>query len=158
MISTKDIELVQSKWGENLIKIGSLKKDRESCEKATEDMLNELYAFDLGEVLFKPTKAAKIQFRLNFEAAKSYFIAGNDNYKEDTGFAFQPWIQVKFENVSVIVNEENAIAMGNYFFTDFNGTKVKIEYTFLYIQDSKGNLRITLHHSSFPFNDEACVN
>ena len=116
MISTKDIELVQSKWGKNLIKIGSLKKDRESCEKATEDMLNELYAFDLGEVLFKPTKAAKIQFRLNFEAAKSYFIAGNDNYKEDTGFAFQPWIQVKFENVSVIVNEGKRYCYGKLFF------------------------------------------
>ena len=151
MISRKDIELVQSKWGKNLIKIGSLKKDRESCEKATEDMLNELYAFDLGEVLFKPTKAAKIQFRLNFEAAKSYFIAGNDNYKEDTGFAFQPWIQVKFENVSVIVNEESAIAMGNYFFKKTDENEVKVEYTFVYKKDDSGKLCIILHDSHFPY-------
>ena len=54
--------------------------------------------------------------------------------------------------------KESAIAMGNYFFTDPNGINVKVEYTFLYIRDSKGNLKIKLHHSSFPFNDEAYFN
>jgi|TARA_B110000263_G_scaffold41269_1_gene33055 hypothetical protein len=158
MISLQDIELVQKKWGENVIQIGSLKNDPKASEKAIEKMLNELYAFELGNVLFKPTKVSKIQFRLNFEGAKSYFIGGNSNYNEDAGFAFQPWIQIKFENASVILNEKNALAMGNYFFTDPNGIKVKVEYTFSYISDSKGNLKINLHHSSFPFNDEAYFN
>lgn len=158
MISIEDIELAQAKWGKNLIKIGSLKNDRNASVKATEEMLNELYAFDVGKVLFKPTKAAKIQFRLNLEAAKSYFIGGDDNYKEDTGFAFQPWVKVSFENSSVILNKGNALAMGNYFFTDPNDLKVKVEYTFSYIRNSKGSIKINLHHSSFPFNDEAYFN
>ena len=61
--------------------------------------------------------------------------------------------QVEFENASVIINEKSALAMGNYFFTDPKGAKVKVEYTFSYIRDSKGSLKINLHHSSFPFND-----
>jgi len=158
MISLQDIELAQKKWGENVIQIGALKNDLKASEKASDKMLDDLYAFDLGPVLFKPTKATKTQFRLNLEGAKSYFIAGNSNYDEDTVFAFQPWIQIKFENASVIINEKSALAMGNYFFTDPNGVKVKVEYTFSYIRDSKGNLKINLHHSSFPFNDEAYFN
>jgi|TARA_B110000090_G_scaffold106541_1_gene119569 hypothetical protein len=158
MISLQDIELAQKKWGENVIQIGSLKNDLKASEKATDKMLKDLYAFDLGHVLFKPTKATKIQFRLNFEGAKSYFIGRNPNYDEDAGFAFQPWIQVKFENKSVILNEKSALAMGNYFFTDPNGLKVKVEYTFSYIRCAKGKIKINLHHSSFPFNDEAYFN
>ena len=155
MISIEDIELAQAKWGENLIKIGSLKTNRNASEKATESMLNELYAFDLGKVLFKPTKAAEIQFRLNLEAAKSYFIGGDNSFKEDIGFALQPWVQVKFKNSSVILNNENALAMVNYFFTDPNGLQVKVEYTFSYIRQLKGPLKINMHHSSFPYNNKA---
>ena len=37
-----------------------------------------MYAFDLGTVLFKPTKCAVEQFRASKAEAKSYFIAGDD--------------------------------------------------------------------------------
>ena len=40
--------------------------------------------------------------------------------------------------------------MGNYFFTDSNGDEVKVEYTFGYVSDENGNLRIQVHHSSMP--------
>jgi hypothetical protein len=40
--------------------------------------------------------------------------------------------------------------MGNYFFTAPDGAEVKVEYTFGYIQDDDGRLRIQLHHSSMP--------
>ncbi len=40
--------------------------------------------------------------------------------------------------------------MGNYFFTDAEGSEVKVEYTFGYVQDEVGALRINLHHSSIP--------
>jgi hypothetical protein len=115
-------------------------------------MLNELYAFELGNVLFKPTKVSKIQFRLNFEGAKSYFIGGNNAFSEDGGFALQPWTNVRFENASVILNDDNAIAMGNYFFTQTNGNVVKVEYTFGYFLESNQNLKINLHHSSLPYS------
>jgi hypothetical protein len=44
--------------------------------------------------------------------------------------------------------------MGNYFFTELDGTEIKVEYTFGYIKDSDGRLKINLHHSSIPFSKE----
>ena len=151
MITLNQIEKAQAKWAQGIVTIGAFKDDKNACETATDLMINELYAFDLGNVLFKPTKAAKQQFRLNFEGAKSYFIGGNSKYKEDKGFALNPWSLVEFDNVAVVLNESSASAMGNYFFTDLNGKKVKVEYSFGYIANEKGNLKINLHHSSLPF-------
>mgnify|MGYP003323348530 FL=1 len=45
-----------------------------------------------------------------------------------------------------------ALAMGNYFFTDLNGNKTKVEYTFAYIKNDAGELKIILHHSSLPYS------
>ena len=41
--------------------------------------------------------------------------------------------------------------MGNYYFEDLAGNEVKVEYTFGY-KLIDGNLKIDLHHSSFPYN------
>jgi hypothetical protein len=154
MITLNQIEKIQSNWGDNIVKIGSLKENNKSCDQATIEMLTALYAFEQGEVLFKPTKAATKQFRLDFDGAKSYFIGGNSMYGEDKGFALQPWDSVRFENASVILNVNHALAMGNYYFTDKNGKTVKVEYSFGYIKDNNGDLKINLHHSSFPYAHE----
>lgn len=154
MIALKDIEKSQLKWGSSVVQIGSLKNDKTACHNSVEKMLKELYAFDFGEVLFKPTRVSKNQFRLSFEGAKSYFVGNNPAYHEDKGFALHPWVDVKFENSSVILKEDHAIAMGNYYFTDPQGKEVKVEYTFGYMKDLNGNIKINLHHSSFPYNDD----
>jgi len=152
MISLKDVENIQKEWGDNLVKLGSLKGNFEACKNEAEKMINRLYGYKNGTVLFKPTKAKDNQFRLTFEGAKSYFIGENSNFFEDKGFALQPWISVRFENASVILNDNNALAMGNYFFTQTNGSVVKVEYTFGYFLNENNNLKINLHHSSLPFN------
>ena len=152
MILLKDVESIQKKWGDNLVELGKLKGDIDACKKESKLMIDSLYGFDNGEVLFKPTKAKDQQFRLTFEGAQSYFIGENQNFSEDKGFALQPWTNVRFENASVILNEKSAIAMGNYFFTQADGSEVKVEYTFGYFVDKQGQLKINLHHSSLPFN------
>ena len=152
MISLKEVENIQKDWGTNLVKLGSLKGSFEACENEASQMIKKLYGYDNGIVLFKPTKAKENQFRLSFEGAKSYFIGGDENFSEDSGFALQPWTNVRFEKASVILNEKTAIAMGNYFFTEPNGNVVKVEYTFGYFLDPKQCLKINLHHSSLPFS------
>ena len=152
MITLDNIKNVQKEWGDSLVKLGSLKSNREACDKEAESLINSLYGYNTGTVLFKPTKAKDNQFRLTFEGAKSYFVGENSDFSEDKGFALQPWTNVRFENASVILNEKTATAMGNYFFTQTNGNVVKVEYTFGYFLDPKGNLKINLHHSSLPFN------
>jgi len=64
----------------------------------------------------------------------------------------QPWTQVRFENTALILEENRALAMGNYFFTDTNGLETKVEYTFGYTKTSDGALKIDVHHSSLPFH------
>ena len=152
MISLKDVESIQKKWGDNLVELGKLKGDFDACKKESKLMIDSLYGFDEGEVLFKPTKAKDQQFRLSFEGAQSYFIGGDKNFSEDSGFALEPWTNIRFENASVILNEKTASAMGNYFFTEPNGNIVKVEYSFGYFLDSTGNLKINLHHSSLPYS------
>ena len=152
MITKKQVENAQNTWGDGVVKIGSLKEDRSECEDFTNKFLDKLYAFELGAVSFKPTKCAIKQFRPTKSEALSYFIAGEDRAcEEDMGFAIQPWTKVRFENFNLIIEENRAIAMGNYFFTDVDGNEAKVEYTFGY-KLIKGSLKIDLHHSSFPYN------
>ena len=153
MITLDNIENVQKEWGDSLVKLGSLKSNKEACNNEAESLINRLYGYQNGTVLFKPTKAKDNQFRLTFEGAKSYFIGENSNFSEDKGFALQPWTNVRFENASVILNKKTAVAMGNYFFTETNGNEVKVEYTFGYFLDSNQDLRINLHHSSLPYSN-----
>ena len=132
--------------------MGVIQNDRESLESFTSDFLDKLYSFENGAVLFKPTKCAVEQFRPTKAEAKSYFIAGDDRAcQEDKGFAINPWTKVRFENTNIILENDRAIAMGNYFFTDLDGNEAKVEYTFGY-KLTNGELKIDLHHSSFPYN------
>ncbi len=152
MITEGQVLEAQMKWGAGVVKIGSLKDQREECESFASDFLDKMYAFDLGTVLFKPTKCAVEQFRASKAEAKSYFIAGHDKAcQEDGGFAINPWTKVRFENTGMILEQTRALAMGNYFFTDLQGNEAKVEYTFGYklVRDV---LKIDLHHSSFPYN------
>ena len=98
--------------------------------------------------------ASNGKFRPTKNQALSYFIAGDERAcNEDKGFAINPWTKVRFENSGIIIDGDRAIAMGNYYFTDLSGSEAKVEYTFGYIKDIKGNLRINLHHSSIPHSD-----
>jgi len=152
MITKEQVLNIQNQWGAGVVKIGSLKDSRTECEVFAREFLDECYAFEAGTVLFKPTKCAEEQFRPTKAQALSYFIAGEDRAcPEDKGFAINPWTEVRFENTGVILEESRAIAMGNYFFTDLGGNEAKVEYTFGY-KLIEGNLKIDLHHSSFPYN------
>jgi hypothetical protein len=152
MITKEQVLDAQKKWGEGVVKIGSLKETRSACEAFASQFLDERYTFESGPVLFKPTKCTEEQFRPSKAEALSYFIAGDDRKcKEDQGFAITPWTNVRFENSEFILEENRAIAMGNYFFTDLNDNVAKVEYTFGY-KLINGELKIDLHHSSFPYN------
>ncbi len=152
MITKEQVIEAQHEWGAGVVKIGSLKDNRSECESFTSDFLDKLYSFEDGPVLFKPTKCELEQFRPTKAEAKSYFIAGDDRAcNEDKGFAINPWTKVRFENSDIILENNRAIAMGNYFFTDLEGNEAKVEYTFGY-KLKNGALKIDLHHSSFPYS------
>ena len=145
VISKSEIESAQKSWGEGIINIGKAEDPVQEASK----YLDQFYAFDMGEVLFKPTLASVDQFRGTKKEALSYFV-GRD-LAEDKGFALAPYVKVRWENEGIITNEDSAIAMGNYYFTNKEGKEVKVEYSFGYVKDDQGNLKINLHHSSLPY-------
>lgn len=98
---------------------------------------------------FKPTKAAAVQFRPTFDDTLSYFVGGH--IPEDDGFALAPYVAVSFDNHALVTLGSFAYAMGTYTFRDPNGHETTVEYTFGYLRDATGALRIALHHSSLPY-------
>ena len=150
MVSVADVESAQKAWGEGIVAIANAHANQEDYVGIASNHINTLYAYQMGPVLFKPTLAAINQFRPTFDTALSYFVASNNACPEDSGFAIKGWTNVRFENSDIIIDGKTALAMGNYFFTDPEGQEVKVEYTFGYIDDDQGNLRIQLHHSSMP--------
>jgi hypothetical protein len=150
-MNIQEIEKAQEKWGNGIVKIGELKDTIKECRMFTLDFISKMYDYENGIVQFKPTKASEAQFRGDVKAALSYFIGSDSEFSEDSGFALNPWAKVDFENNSINIINNIAIAMGNYFFTDNNGDKTKVEYSFVYKKNDKGDLKIILHHSSLPF-------
>ena len=150
MVSIADVESAQQAWGDGIVAIANAHTNDGDYVGIASNHINTLYAYQIGPVLFKPTLAAIDQFRPTFDTALSYFVASNNACPEDNGFAIKGWTNVRFENSDVIIDGKTALAMGNYFFTDPGGVEVKVEYTFGYIEDDQGNLRIQLHHSSMP--------
>ena len=152
MIIKNQILEAQKNWGNGIVKIGTLMNNNSDCIEFTTSFLNDMYDFKNGEILFKPTKACKEQFRSKFEMALSYFLGGENSYcSEDDGFAMKPWIEVEFINSGFIIEKNRALAMGNYFFISKDQAVVKVEYTFGYkLRDNR--LVIDLHHSSLPYS------
>ena len=150
-ITREEVINVQKTWGDAIVSIGKAYSNKGNYKALAVKTVDTLYGYDEGAVLFKPTKALKKQFRLTKEDALSYFATGIVH--EDDGFAIQPWNKVRFENAGIIIDNDSAIAMGNYYFTDVNtGKEVKAEFTFGYFKDENRKLLINVHHSSFPYN------
>jgi len=146
-ITKDEVIAAQKAWAEGIVKIGKA----EDNKKAALEHLDNLYAYDLGEVLFKPTKAAADQFRGTKDEALSYFVTGI--VPEDKGFALTPFTNVRFESEGISIDCDSALAMGNYYFTTTDSQEIKVEYSFGYVEDARGNLKINLHHSSLPYKE-----
>ena len=155
LISEQEVLDAQKIWSEGVVRIGQTYLENGDYETELVNFVDDVYGFNLGVVLFKPTLASVKQFRTSKEGALSYFIGGNANYPEDHGFAINPWSAVRWENIGIKIVGNMAIAMGNYYFTPaLGGDDVKVEYSFAYTKDDKGKLRIILHDSHLPYTPE----
>ena len=147
----EEVVEAQKAWGDALVDLGKKYTDGQDYKQAAKALIDGLYAYQTGQVLFKPTKAADVKFRMTKEGALSYLIGHNKHFPEDKGFALKPWTNVRFRNAGIYINGNVAIAMGKYFFTPLKGNVTKVEYTFGYVKDDAGKLKIVLHHSSLPY-------
>ncbi|KAL9138961.1 putative conserved tandem protein 23 [Amphidinium carterae] len=157
-ITEEEVRAAQKLWSDSIKKISKVYLQDGDYVAAAGDAAGELYGYGHTNVLFKPTKAADVQFRPMASDAMSYFVGSNaveGGYGEDAGFAInggKGWADVVFDNHQIDVSGDVAVAMGNYYFTSAEDkSKTKVEYTFGYKKNSDGKVRIFLHHSSVPF-------
>ncbi|MGL5081785.1 MAG: hypothetical protein ACRC8A_09890 [Microcoleaceae cyanobacterium] len=157
-ITLQMINDAQQAWIDALVNIGRVYKEGGDYKKVANDVLSNLYDYDNGQVLFKPTLAFGANtFRLNREAAAAYFIGGNPNFPEDKGFALKPWVRGKYDNAGegedgVIIHNDIAITMGNVFLYDEQGNETVVDKTFVFKQGNDGKLRLIVHKSALPFS------
>ena len=150
MITKKDIEQFQKKWGDGIIRISKMYLDKQDYISETKQFISDLYAYDAELVLFKPTLASENQFRLDKESALSYFIGNNPQFKEDNGFAIKGWTNIRWSNAGIQFYENLAICMGNYYFGKNNEEDLKVEYSMV-LRRIGGDLKIILHDSHLPY-------
>jgi len=152
LVSHEDVIETQQKWATAIVDIGKVYIDEQGYRHAAELHLRDLYAFEYGDILFKPTLASNVPFRPRFDEALSYFVGGSVH--EDKGFAIKPWAKVTFGEQQIILTMDGALAMGEYFFTpyDLSQGDTRVEFSFAYLIDEQGELKIRLHHSSLPYS------
>ena len=150
MITIQDILDFQKQWGNSIIKISDSYKKNIDYLNDTNNLIDSLYAYDHEEVLFKPTLASDNQFRLSRTGALSYFIGGNDQFKEDEGFAIKGWTKIRWENAGHKIFNDIAVCMGNYFLSIDNSEPLKVEFTIV-LKEIDGKLKLILHDSHLPF-------
>ena len=151
MITEEEVFSAQKHWSDGLINISNNHKNNQDYISQAINHIDRLYDYSAGKVLFKPTLARDIQFRNTKEGALSYFVGNNDDFPEDNGFALKGWTDVRWENSGIQIFDNIAIAMGNYFFTNNEGT-IMVEFSFVYRKDDQGNLKIILHDSHLPYH------
>jgi hypothetical protein len=158
-VTEKEILEVQKKWANAITTISAVHKAGGDYIGEAAKAAGELYAYEFGDVLFKPTKAREVQFRPTAGEAMSYFVGGDvvdKGYKEDKGFAINGGKGHKkcvYKNHKIIVTNGVGIAMGTYDFTcATTGNVDSVEYTFGYMRCPDGKVRIFLHHSSLPYS------
>jgi len=140
----------QKAWSDGVVAIGKAYMEGGDYKGMATAAASDIYGYDYGKVLFKPTRCAEVPFRPKPEDALSYFVGGH--IAEDTGFAIQPWSKIEWFNHDIYCAGDVALAMGEYKFTDAKTAAVsKVEYTFGYRKHPDGNVRLFLHHSSVPF-------
>jgi hypothetical protein len=154
-ITAEEVQAAQVAWGAALVQISSDFKSG-GIKKATrtaENVLNKAYGYNMGPVLFKPTLTTGDQvFRTSRDGALAYFVGGNKSYPNDKGFALGGWKNFEYKNAAVFINGDMALTMGNVMLTDSNGKVTKVDKTWGFKKDEKGQLRIVLHHSSLPYS------
>jgi len=109
-ISEADVVAAQTEWGNGIVAISSVHAKDGNYKSRAAQHINELYAYGMTDVMFKPTLAAEDQFRETFDEALSYFIGTAGT--EDGGFAIKGWTNVRWESNAIYTDADSATAMG----------------------------------------------
>ena len=156
LITVSEIEAAQAAWGDGLVSISTAFAEDEDYVSVAVGVLEDLYGYEYGPVLFKPTVASDVPFRFDWDGAVSYFIgtsAPNAIAEDEAGFATNSWTAVSFEDDwTYVINGETALGMGTVVITAGDGDEVTVQKSMAWFRGTDGELRLQLHHSSLPFS------
>ena len=153
-IDETELAEARTAWGNGLVAISKAFDDSgiDGARATADGLLDSLYAFEFGPILFKPTLSGGARtFRTDREGTLSYFIGHDPNFPQDTGFGLKSWRKVTSETSSFFIEGDVAMWMGWVTFTDRDGNVVKVDKSFGYRRAADGSLKLVLHHSSLPF-------
>jgi hypothetical protein len=153
-ISEDEVLAAQKAWGEALVAISTTydTKGIAAAKALAEKVIDGAYGYQFGSVLFKPTLTVAPQtFRTTRAGALAYFVGGDPNFPQDTGFALKGWRKVEVKNAGVFISDGTATTMGNVMITNKEGKVTTVDKTWQFVKDDNGKLRIVLHHSSLPY-------
>ena len=75
-ITLADVESAQNELSQAIVSIGESYTAKKDYQALAKQLVGKLYPYDLGVVLFAPTKASKVPFRPTFDEALSHFVGG----------------------------------------------------------------------------------
>ncbi|MCY4273567.1 MAG: phosphoribosyl-AMP cyclohydrolase [bacterium] len=153
-IAESELTAARNAWGTGLVATSQAYEADgiDGARAAASRMLDELYGYGLGPVLFKPTMASGEQtFRTAKKGALSYFVGHDPEYPLDGGFGLKGWRAVRSKTAASFIDGDVALWMGWVEMTDKGGQATTVDKSFAYKKDADGMLRIVLHHSSLPY-------
>ena len=156
-ISEAMVNAAQQDWCDGLVRIGEVDAQGGDVRAAASDLVDALYDYAEGTVFFKPTMAfGKNTFRNTRQGAISYFVAGDPDFPEDSGFALKRWVKVWYDNNAaengIQLHGDIAITMGNVYLRNQAGDDVMVDKTFVFRRCRDGRLRLCVHKSALPFS------
>ena len=156
-ITEEEVNAAQTEWSEALVKIGQVYSEGGDYKAIATLLIDDLYDYREGTVFFKPTLAFGANaFRSTREGALSYFVAGDPNFPEDTGFALKRWVKVRYDNNAaengIQIHGEIAVTMGNFYFVNSEYDEIMVEKTLVFRRCSDGKLRLCAHKSALPYD------
>ena len=153
-INETELARARTAWGDGLVAISRAYDDKgiEEARNLAGTLIDSLYGFEFGPILFKPTLSGGAQtFRTDRDGTLSYFIGHNPEFPQDTGFGLKSWRDVQFETSAIFVEQDVAMWMGWVTFIDRAADSVKVDKSFGYKRAGDGSLKLVLHHSSLPY-------
>jgi hypothetical protein len=156
-ITEQQVNAAQQAWCDGLVNVAQTHAKGGDAKAAAGKMIDDLYDYADGKVFFKPTLAyGPRTFRPTREGALAYFVGGNPNFPEDTGFALKGWTKARYDNNAaengIQIHGDIAMTMGNVYITGPDGKEVMVDKTFVFRRCKDGNLRLCVHKSALPFN------
>jgi len=152
------IRSAQEEWGRWIVRIGEAHRNATKARLLAEQMVDAMYDFSGGQVLFNVIKATNVtRFRNTRRGVISYLIGGDCIFSADRGFAVeQPWSKVRFRNHGMmIVKRDKAHIYGtSSFCCDSDGEEFEVHHTMGYLADLDGKIRLFLHDMAAPYGEE----